>query len=39
MDRANAVSSVLRDKARELHGNFTVVDKDSVRIRRHPPPA
>ena len=38
MDRANAVSSVLRDRVHELHGNFTVVDKDSVRIRRHPPP-
>ena len=36
LDRADAVSSVLRDKGPELLGNFTVIDKDSVRIRRHP---
>ena len=33
-ERAEAVSSVFRDRASELPGNFTVVERDAVRVRR-----
>jgi len=33
-DRAETVSAVFRDRAAELPGNFTVIDKDAVRVRR-----
>lgn len=35
-DRAEAVSVVFRDRAAELPGSFTVIDSESVRIRRPP---
>lgn len=33
-ERAEVVSSVFRDRAAELPGNFTVIDRDNVRVRR-----
>ena len=35
-DRAEIVSTVLRDRGTELAGNFTVVEPDAVRVRRPP---
>lgn len=37
-DRAEIVSAVFRDRIAELPGNFTVVERDAVRVRRPRPP-
>jgi predicted nuclease of predicted toxin-antitoxin system len=33
-ERAELVSAVFRDRATELHGSFTVIDRDAVRVRK-----
>jgi len=35
-ERAELVSTVLRERAVELPGSFTVIDRDAVRVRRSP---
>ena len=35
-ERAELVSAVFRDRAAELPGGFTVIDRDAVRVRRSP---
>lgn len=35
-DRADVVSAVFRDRTADLPGSFTVVEPDSVRVRRPP---
>jgi predicted nuclease of predicted toxin-antitoxin system len=34
--RAELVSAVFRDRSAELPGNFTVIDRDTVRVRKPP---